>query len=329
MRSPLSAPTALARALPALLDEDRPVTAVHRLRGGTKKGVYRLTLGGAATVIAYLWHPDEDHWPTTGQDGPDPADPFSHASGPDLFAAAHTALTGLGVRVPRLLAQDTTGAHHPGAIALVEDVTGPTLEDLLHRDPDAAAPVLDRLGDALRTMHGHTHPHFGKVAHLASGGRPHAPSCDRTVLDRALTDLDEAAARDARARADHARLTRALHTLASRVAPRAEHVLVHGELGPDHVLVAPDGAPVLIDIEGLMFFDAEWEHAFLKVRFGEHHPRLRTRDPDPHRGALYDLATHLSLVAGPLRLLDGDFPDRAFMRGIVEHHLAQALRTTA
>jgi hypothetical protein len=28
--------------------------------------------------------------------------------------------------------------------------------------------------------------------------------------------------------------------------------------------------PVLIDIEGLMFFDVEWEHAFLRILFGEH-----------------------------------------------------------
>lgn len=33
---------------------------------------------------------------------------------------------------------------------------------------------------------------------------------------------------------------------------------------------------------------------------------------------------HLSLVAGPLRLLDGDFPDRAFMQDIAEHNLQQA-----
>lgn len=33
----------------------------------------------------------------------------------------------------------------------------------------------------------------------------------------------------------------------------------------------------------------------------------------------------LSLTAGPLWLLDGDFPDRAFMAGIAEHNLGQAL----
>jgi hypothetical protein len=33
---------------------------------------------------------------------------------------------------------------------------------------------------------------------------------------------------------------------------------------------------------------------------------------------------HLSLVAGPLRLLDGDFPDREFMMNIAEFNLQQA-----
>ena len=34
---------------------------------------------------------------------------------------------------------------------------------------------------------------------------------------------------------------------------------------------------------------------------------------------------HLSLVAGPLRLLDGDFPEREGMQGIVEYNLRQVL----
>ena len=37
------------------------------------------------------------------------------------------------------------------------------------------------------------------------------------------------------------------------------------------------------------------------------------------------LAQRLFLVAGPMRLLGGDFPDKAFMRSIIEHNLNQAL----
>jgi hypothetical protein len=52
---------------------------------------------------------------------------------------------------------------------------------------------------------------------------------------------------------------------------------LHGELGPDHVLIDDRGQPALIDIEGLMFFDIEWEHAYLQLRFGDHYQRLSTR----------------------------------------------------
>ncbi len=34
---------------------------------------------------------------------------------------------------------------------------------------------------------------------------------------------------------------------------------------------------------------------------------------------------HLALVAGPLRILDGDFPDREGMLGIAESNLHRAL----
>lgn len=107
--------------------------------------------------------------------------------------------------------------------------------------------------------------------------------------------------------------------------PRHAYGLIHGELGPDHKLVDPDGHPVLIDIEGLMYVDVEWEHVFLRIRFGEDYPVPHRAGLDEDRLRFYRLATHLSLVAGPLRLLEGDFPDRAFMRSVVEAHLRHAL----
>jgi hypothetical protein len=99
-----------------------------------------------------------------------------------------------------------------------------------------------------------------------------------------------------------------------------------GKVSFDHVLVDADGHPVIIDIESLMYFDVEWEHAHMQVRLGRDWARtVGVDDLDQDRLALYMLAQRLFLVAGPLRLLDGDFPDRAFMRGIIEHNLHEAL----
>jgi hypothetical protein len=145
------------------------------------------------------------------------------------------------------------------------------------------------------------------------------------VMDRALDHLAQAAARVDRVAAARARLAGVTRELFAAVRPRTDHRLIHGELGPDHVLVDEDGQPVLIDIEGLMFFDVEWEHVFLELRFGEHYPALRPAGLDEERLAFYRLAMHLSLIAGPLRLLDGDFPDREPMMRIVEYKVGRAL----
>ena len=107
--------------------------------------------------------------------------------------------------------------------------------------------------------------------------------------------------------------------------PRADYRLIHGELGPDHVLIDERGEPVLIDIEGLMFFDVEWEHVFLRLRFGERYRSLGEDGLDEERLRFYRLAMHLSLIAGPLRLLDGDFPDREPMLRIAEYNIGRAL----
>ncbi|MEV0178176.1 phosphotransferase [Streptomyces sp. NPDC050625] len=308
---------ALAPLTRAAVGPARTLVAVTRLRGGSKKGAYRLALDDATTVVAYVWSPDEDYW---DQPDSDPRDPFSHASGLDLFTASHARLSALGVRTPRLLHADPEANA-----AVVEDIRGGSLEEALRRDPDAARPVLERLAEALAAMGGCTADAYGKVSLVDNGGSSHGGSCEQLVTDRALADIAQVAVRDPRIAAARRALEDTVRSLAAEVRPRARHTLIHGELGPDHVLVDADGDPVLIDIEGLMYFDAEWEHVFLRLRFGPAYDVLRAPGLDEARLRLYRLAMHLNLVAGPLRLLDGDFPDTEFIRGIAEYNLAQAL----
>ncbi|MEV4056205.1 phosphotransferase [Amycolatopsis sp. NPDC049688] len=301
------------------------ITAVDRLRGGSKKGVYRVRLDGThpASVILYSWAEAENFWP--GARETDPADPFAPASGLVPFLAAQRSLTGLGVRVPRIHLVDDSRRRCPADVAVVEDVSGGTLEALFEADRTRAGEVLAELAGTLQVMHRHRGPHYGRVDRPARAGSAPEVPCEQRVLDRALRDLEEAAERDERIAAAGPALRDRLQELAGRVRPRAEYGLIHGELGPDHVLVDADGYPVLIDIEGLMYFDVEWEHVFLQLRFGKHYATLARPGLDPRRLDLYLLAMRLSLVAGPLRLLDGDFPDRALMRGIAEHNANGAL----
>ncbi|MGW4676290.1 phosphotransferase family protein [Streptomyces sp. NPDC004324] len=286
--------------------------------------MYRLVMDDASTAVAYLWADAENHWPAAEGDD-DLTDPFSPGLGLALFQAAYTRLDRLGVRVPAVRLVDRDGAGYPADLAIVEDLRGENLEELLARDPRAAAPVMARLAESLEAMRSHRAPAYGKVAVVDGGGTSRGTSCEGVVLDRALRDLAEAASRDLRIAGARDRLEERLLDLAAAVRPRAEHSVVHGELGPDHVLVDQDGRPAVIDIEGSMYFDVEWEHVFLRIRFHDSYRPLMSGGLDEDRLALYLLAQRLSLTAGPLRLLDGDFPDRTFMAAIAEHNLEQAL----
>ncbi|MBF9130043.1 aminoglycoside phosphotransferase family protein [Plantactinospora sp. S1510] len=320
----------LAAVVRAGFGSSRRIDTVARLRGGTKKGVYRLTLDDRSTVVAYVWSPEENFWPAGRRTDVDPLDdPFSDASGIELFEAARTALSAAGVRTPEVVLLDRSRTWYPADVALVEDLPGPNLEQRLAAEPMTAARTVARLGEVLAAMHQQRETRLGKVGAVArlSDPAPEQRSPVRLVLDRALSDLAEAAGRDERIARDRDRLTGIAQQLAGTIAPRPTYGLIHGELGPDHVLVDGDGEPVLIDIEGTMFFDVEWEHVFLRMRFGEHYGLLHPADElDERRMRFYQLAQHLSLIAGPLRLLDGDFPDSAFMLEIAAHHTERALR---
>jgi hypothetical protein len=296
----------------------RALTGVTRLRGGSKKGVYRLALDDGTTVVAYVWSPDEDYWDA----GPsDPRDPFSAGTGLDVFTAAHDRLVAAGVRTPRLLYAD------PAMNAVVvEDMRGGSLEEALERDPVAGHAALQLLAAELRTLHTQEGPAFGKVALVDNGGTSSAGSAARRITEGALHHIEQAAVRDERIAVVREQLEETVRRLASAVRPRARHTLVHGELGADHVLLDDRGRPALIDIEGLMYADVEWEHVFLRIRFGpRHYDVLRAPGLDEDRMRLYRLAMHVSLVAGPLRLIEGDFPNPEGMREIAESNLVRVL----
>jgi hypothetical protein len=306
----------------------RRLADISRLGGGSQKSVYRLTLDDGATSILYVWSGAERYRPPPGVEE---SDPFMDASGADLFVASHARLHALGVRTPVVHLVDTSHRDYPADVVLAQDVCGGTLERLIGRPGAAAAPALDELGAMLATMHRHHGPLPGRVAQVEAGRVAPDRAADRIVLAAALRHLDAVARRVATIGAARDRIQEHTHALAVGLAPRREYGLIHGELGPDHVLIDDDGRPVLIDIEGLMFFDIEWEHALCRTRFGRAYEPLRAAGLDEARLRFYEFARALSLIEGSLRVADGDVPDRNVpgrdvMLGIAADNAGKVLR---
>jgi hypothetical protein len=314
----------------AAFGRSRSLLTVERLAHGSKKGAYRLTMDGGSTALVYAWDDSEDYWQGVLPEGADdPADPFSHASGLALFEAAAHRLASAGVRCPELLLADRSRSVYPADIAVVEDVAGGTLEVLVENDPAAAERPLSVLAGWLAAMAAVRSPSPGKVAFIDAGGRTPVTACEKIMLDRALAQLPEIAGRDRRAAGAQGRLEEALRVLAEPIGPRTAAALVHGELGPDHVLLDRRGEPVLIDIEGAMYFDVEVEHAWMRMRFGGHYAKLSRGGLDEDRLRFYQLCMHLDLVTGPLRIAGTSHPERDWFRSLADHHLQRALEFPA
>jgi len=316
----------LAPVMREVFGTDRRIAAVDRLLDGTKKGVYRVTLDDDTSAVVYVWNADEDYWDGLLPEGhDDPSNPFAHASGIDFFEGATRRLDAIGVRSPRLLLADRSRNLYPADIAVAEYIRGGTLEELLERDPDAGRQTLAQLAGMLRRMHGYRGPAFGRVAWIDGGGAPPDTTCEQAYLERSLVNIATAVPRDARAAEGEAMLEAKLRALHAALDPRTEYGVVHGELCAGHTLVGPDGEPVIIDIEGLMYTDIEVEHCWMRMRFGPYYEALRNPALDPKRVKYYQYVMHLDLVGGPLRIAEGDFPNRQWMLDVADFHLRKAL----
>ncbi len=317
-------PDDLAALVHEAFGSSRRLVGLDRLVGGSKKGVYRLTLDDGGSSVLYVWNDDENYWSAPGADL---TDPFADASGMELLTSAHAALAAAGARVPNLYHVDGSKRLYPADVVLAEDLRGGTLQDLIAGDPARAVAPLRELGRTLEGMAATRNPGLGKVGAVLAGLAPQDRTAQQVVLDQAVRHLSLVVDEVPSLGAARERIAARLDEFFARITPRSDYGLIHGELGADHVMIDDHGQPVIIDIEGLMYFDVEWEHDFTRMRLGDAYAGLGfSLALDPDRLALYELARSLSLVEGPLRIIKTDFPHRDFMLGIAKAHTAKVLR---
>jgi hypothetical protein len=129
-------------------------------------------------------------------------------------------------------------------LEIVWGVPGEDLMDLRNRDSRAGEPTMMRLAESLAMTRGHRPPFFGKVALIDVGGMSGRASCEQAALVFALRRLAEATARDQRLADARDQLEERLCQPTAPARPRAQHSVVHDELGLEHVIVDRDGRPV-------------------------------------------------------------------------------------
>ncbi len=144
--------------------------------------------------------------------------------------------------------------------------------------------------------------------------------CHMEQFDNAKIQLSYSAQHMENIREHRDKIIDTLYALESKIKPRTQYGFIHGELGPDHVLINNNLEPYLIDIEGAGFFDIEHEHSFLKFRFGDYYRYLKNDTLDPDRMLFYKFHHHISLISGGLKLQQRGFSNQQFAKDLANYH---------
>lgn len=308
----------LQEAIQDVFGADYVVRHVERMHGGAQKVVYRISCSNGFACILYVWDLGMNYFQEDIVNGG-----LHQASyGSDRFETNNKLLTEHGIRTPALYSLCRDRQLCPYDFALVEYIDGLKAEDYFQSGRASLQDkVFEQLGDMLRTMHGLRRPGYG----AADKPEPAPNYCHQLQLDNGKVQLAYAAQHMETIGREQDQLLYKMDELASRIRPRRQFGLIHGELGPDHVLVNGQLEPYLIDIEGAMFFDIEQEHSFLELRFGEFYRYLKRDDLDMDRMTFYRYHHHISLTSGGLKLLHRGFPNRQFAEQLAAYHARCAL----
>jgi len=295
------------------------VANVSRMHGGAQKVVYKIDCGNGFSCVLYVWDLSMNYF----QEETARQEPSEQSYGSGLFQINNAYLTQQGIRTPSLYDLNNERNRYPFDYALVEYFEGQKAEDYFHHsDSRVQNQVFQRLGEILAIMHADKRQIFGKLNHF--GVSPE--KCHEAPMKNAIEQLIYASRHIDGMRASHDKLLGKMHELESEMMFRTEYGFIHGELGPDHVLVNDQLEPCLIDIEGAMFFDIEHEHSFLSFRFGDFYRYLKNDSLDVNRMRFYRFLHHISLAAGGLKLLHRGFPDQRFAEELADYHSKCALR---
>jgi hypothetical protein len=294
------------------------VASVSKMQGGAQKVVYKIDCSNRFSCVLYVWDLAMNYF----QEEKANEDINEQSYGGDLFELNSKYLTQQGVRTPALYDLNKERNRYPFDFALVEYVDGQKAEAYFHHsDYRVQDTVFHRLVDMLSGMHANERHTYGKLNQM---GIP-KKKCHQLKMENAIVQLSYASQYMDEIRANQSKLLDTLYEFESRIEPRSRYGFIHGELGPDHVLVNDNLETYLIDIEGAAFFDIEHEHSFLELRFGDYYRYLKKDTLDPNRMLFYRLHHHISLTSGGLKLLHRGFPDKQFAKGLADHHSRRTL----
>lgn len=283
---------------------------IKRVLGGAQKHTYLAETQNGFKFIIYIWDKTTSYFSYNEE-----KDIFLSSSA-RLFELNHMKMSQRGVRVPKLYYINRSREEQPYAYAFVEYIEGSDMDEIISHDKSRLKEVLGALKENISKLHNERSEHVGQINHLQDA----AFDIIKFSLNEARININALSEMDAENAELYAEIGVMLEVLAKGIVPRATYTFIHGELGPNHVMVNSKNETVLIDIEGAKYADVEEEASFLKIRFGDAYGALVNKENlDEQRMKFYYIGHCLGNLSGSMTLKHKGYYDMADINGIIDY----------
>lgn len=279
-----------------------------RILGGAQKHTYLAETENGFCFVIYIWDKSTSYFTYDEKE-----DIFSSSSS-QLFELNNNLMLQHNVLTPKLYFMDRSKGEQDYDYAFAEYIDGTDMDDIITNHEDRLPTVLRSLKTSITSLHKIKNDFVGQLNRMQTG------EFDVLVhsLKVAQKNIDYLKAADGGNKKLYMRVWDKLQELSKNMEKRQAYTFIHGELGPNHVLVDKCDNAYLIDIEGGKYCDLEEEASFLNIRFGTLLHDLET-DLDSDRMEFYHIGHCLNNLSGAIQLKLKDYYDMDDINGMIQY----------
>lgn len=287
--------------------EEYELESMERILGGAQKYTYLAKCTNGFKFIIYQWDKS-----TTYFENNDESAVFCSSSA-NLFESNNELMRKHGVLTPELFYIDKSRSECDYEYAFVEYINGHDVDYIMEKEPERMNAVWKSLSNSIDRLHNIKNNVVGQVGQMQAA--------DFNLIAFELEDIHQNCMylqENDNQYADvyvqvEAKARECVHKLESR----NEYTFIHGELGPNHVIVDKDNNAYLIDIEGAKFYDVEEKLSFLDMRFNKRLKKVADI-VDEQRMYFYYIGHCLGNLRGAVELKQKDYYDMDDVNGMID-----------
>lgn len=238
--------------------------SIVEIRGGISKQVYKISTQTESYML-YIWLRPYDGALTENQiNGVE----YLFPDGFQCFLYNTELLCNIGVRVPKII----VSGHYNDIdfnYAIVECFKGISLNEHIQSGDDISI-FANKIVDTMSKMSIQKRNYYGSPIET----KPNNISATKLIFNFYAEELNIASKLDSEINDLKKNMLTLMQKKFSKIGEtdNQEYSLVHGELTPPHIFILDDGEIGLIDIEGVKYFDVEYDWAVIDFMYSEKIP---------------------------------------------------------